>query len=456
MKTSKILVALMLTILLLPIIPSAMAALPSTPTVKTDQKYYHPGDTLQITGFASKAGQVTLSFLVGGDEVDSDTVMAAADGKYHYEYDIPANSERGVWNVEAKDTTPKTASTTFIVLNVRPNEIGKKLLEIAEGTMDYTEGKLGDEPPRAAQENFDAGKLALEEAQNLLSDGKYQASVEASLRAQKHFGNALRILARDNSEENHDDDRMRLESQIERAQKMLDTLKKIYSNVKDNLSESMSNNIDDGLKDAQTDLKAAKTALEGNELADAKTALGAAKVHIETVKDLLDDFANEKKRDKIAAFIERAIERVDKLTETIDTLRERIGEDKADELINKLDIIKDKLVSLKADIADGATVEEINTQMKNIQVLLDSVRDDTIRGALKEMDSMRAWIQIMKDTRGMWMRKGFNTNELDAKIKVGEDHLGWTISELAAGRKMNGKFSEIVKGFQGMFKHRGG
>ena len=33
---------------------------------------------------------------------------------------------------------------------------------------------------------------------------------------------------------------MRLESQIERAQKMLDTLKKIYSNVKDNLSESMS------------------------------------------------------------------------------------------------------------------------------------------------------------------------------------------------------------------------
>ncbi len=93
--------------------------------------------------------------------------------------------------------------------------------------------------------------------------------------------------------------------------------------------------------------------------------------------------------------------------------------------------------------------------MKNIQALLDSVRDETIRGALKEMDSMRAWIQIMRDTRGIWMRKGFNTNELDAKIKVGEDHLGWTMGELTAGRKMNGKFSEIVKGFQGMFKHRG-
>ena len=455
MKTSKILVALMLTILLLPIVPIATAAPPSIPTVKTDQKYYHPGDTLQITGFASKAGQVTLSFLAGGVEVDSDTVMAATDGKYQYEYDIPANPERGIWNVEAKDTTPKTASTTFVVLNVGPDEIGKKLLEIAEGTMVYTEGKLGDEPPRAAQENFDAGKLALEEARSLLHDGKYQASVEATLRAQKHFGNALRILARDNSEEDHDDDGMRLESQIERAQKMLDTLKKIYNNVKDNLSESMSQDIDDELEAAQTDLNTAKSKLD-NKLTDAETALGAAKLHIETAKDLLNDYAKEKKRDNIAAFIDRAIERIDKLTKTIDTLRERIGVDKAGELITKLHIIKEKLVSLKADIADGATVEDVNQQMKYIRDLLDSVRDDTIRGALKEMDSMRAWIQIMKDTRGMWMRKGFNTNELDTKIKVGEDHLGWTIGELAAGRKMNGKFSEIVKGFQEMFKHRGG
>ena len=168
MKTSKILVALMLTIYFFPSYPALW--LPSPRLLRWRLiKILPPRRHCEVTGFASKVGSVTLSFLVGGDEVDLETVTAAADGKYQYEYDLPASPERGLWTVKAVDADSKTDETTFIVLNVGTEEIAKELLKIAKGTMTYTEDKLGDELPKAAQENFDAGNKALEEAQASLT-----------------------------------------------------------------------------------------------------------------------------------------------------------------------------------------------------------------------------------------------------------------------------------------------
>jgi DNA-binding FrmR family transcriptional regulator len=457
MKIRKVLIGLVVALFLLPVIPYVAAvAPPTTPTVVTDQPYYHPGDVVEVTGAATVAGQVTLRFKVGSEIISTITVTAADDGSFQYSYNLPADPDRGTWTVEAEDSaisTHKVATNTFIVLNAATQEIAEKLLEIATGTKSYTEGKLGTQPPEAAQENFDAGVKALEDAQALWDSGKYAASIEASLRAQKHFGNALKILAMEHPQEEHEDDEDKLEDQIERTQKMLNSLKAIYNKIEKNLSTEVSNSINEELTAAQTDLDEAKTALAADELTETGDFLSDAKNHIETAKGLLHDYFEEEREDKI--FIDKAIERVDKLKETIETLKESIGAQAADELIAKLNTIRAKLVTLKDSVEGGATVEEINNQMKAIQEALDDVHDDILRGALKEMDRLRAWIQIMKDTRGMMLRKGFKIDDVDAKIKQGEESLGSMISDLAAGRKMNGKFSEIVHGFQEVCRHRG-
>lgn len=459
MKIRKVLIGLVVALFLLPVIPYVAAvAPPTTPTVVTDQPYYHPGDVVEVTGAATVAGQVTLRFKVGSEIISTITVTAADDGSFQYSYNLPADPDRGTWTVEAEDSaipTHKVATNTFIVLNAATQEIAEKLLEIATGTKSYTEGKLGTQPPEAAQENFDAGVKALEDAQALLDSGKYAASIEASLRAQKHFGNALKILAMEHPQEEHEDDEDKLEDQIERTQKMLDSLKAIYNKIEENPSTEAYTSISSELTAAQADLDEAKAALLADKLADAGDSLSDAKNHIETAKGLLHDYFEEEREDKILVFIDKAIERVDKLKETIETLKERIGAQAADELIAKLNTIRAKLVTLKDSVEGGATVEEINNQMKAIQEALDNVHDNILRGALKEMDRLRAWIQIMKDTRGMMLRKGFKIDDVDAKIKQGEESLGSMISDLAAGRKMNGKFSEIVHGFQEVCRHRG-
>jgi len=458
MKTRKVLIGLIVALFLLTVIPSVTAvAPPTTPTVATDKPYYHPGDVVKVTGAATVEDQVTLRFKVGSEIIDTATVLAAADGKYQYSYNLPANPKKGTWTVEAEDSATPTqvATTTFIVLNAATQEIAEKLLQIAKDANTFTQ-ELCTVPPKATQENFDAGVKALEDAQALLDSGKYAASIEASLRAQKHFGNALKILAREHPQEDHEDDELRLESQIERAQKMLDSLKKVYNNVEENPSTEVSNSINNELTEAQRDLDEAEAALAAKDLTNAGNSLSDAKKHMETAKGLLHDYSEENKKDRILGFIDKAVERVDKLKETVETLRERIGAQAANDLIAKLNTISAKLVALKEAVEGGAAVDEINNQMKAIQEALDDVHDDVLRGALKEMDRMRAWIQIMKDTRGMMLRKGFKIDDVDAKIKQGEDALGRTISELAAGRKMDGRFSEIIKDFQKNYIHRDG
>jgi signal transduction histidine kinase len=457
MRKSRALIALVLAMFLLPVMPSIMAG--TLPTVATDQPYYHPGDVVNVTGTATVAGPVTLQFKVGGETIDTATVEAASDGKYQYGYDLPANPERGTWTVEAEDSatpTHKTAETTFIVLNAAAEEIAGKLLVIAGEAKNYTEGNLGTQPPEAAQENFDAGVEALEDAQALFDGGKFAASIEASLRAQKHFGNALKILARDHPEEDHGGDELRLENRIERAQRKLASLVKVYNNVKENLTAEASNNINTELTAAQTDLDAAKAALSANELTGAGDSLSDAEEHMETVKGLLQDYVNENRKDHVLNFVDKAIERVDKLKAAVERLRERIGSEAADDLLSKLDTIRVELVELRTLVEDGATVEAINTQVRAIQELLEDIHDASLREALKEMNGMQAWIQIMKGTRSAMLRKGLETGDVDDRIKGGEDALGRTISELAAGRKMDGRFSEIIKGFKESYMHRGG
>jgi hypothetical protein len=53
------------------------------------------------------------------------------------------------------------------------------------------------------------------------------------------------------------------------------------------------------------------------------------------------------------------------------------------------------------------------------------------------------------------LKKGFNTNDLDAKIRLGENTLGETIRDLQIGRKIDSRFSDIIKSFMEAYRNRG-
>jgi ferritin len=460
MRKGTIITALVAFLLLMPVIPGVVA-LPDNLSVTTDRANYRAGEVVKVLGVATIEGAVTLNFKVGTTLIGTVMESAGTDGKYQSSYSLPADPVVGTWTIEAKDSADKTATTSFTVLKANPKEIAEKLVSISQTSENLVEEQLGDSPPQAAKDNYDAGIKALEEAQSLLTSEQYSASIQASLRAQKHFGNALRILAVGHPQHTIDDN-TRLTTQIERAQNMLDSLRRLYDNIKDKLTTENSGSFNTALEYAQTDIDDANKALDNEDYTQTQTFLKNASEHMKTARTLLQDYASDRKKEQIISFIDKAEERIEKLKETIEKLRERIGDTEANEIIGKLDVVKDKLDVVKEKLEDlrelvtsDSTLTELNEQMIAIQEAIGDLRDTTLREALKEMDSMQAWIQLIKETRGIWMKKGINTDDLDTKIHLGEDTLGQYVSELAAGRKMGSRFPDIIQSFRDAFRNRG-
>lgn len=454
MRKGAIVTALVVFLLLMPFIPGVVA-LPENLSVTTDRANYRAGEVVKVSGVATTEGTVTLDFKVGTNLISTVTASAGTDGKYQCSYSLPADPAAGTWTIEAKDSAAKTATTSFTVLKANPKEIAEKLVSISQTSENLVEEQLGDSPPQAAKENYDAGVKALEEAQSLLTSEQYSASIQASLRAQKHFGNALRILAFGHPPQTIDDE-TRLTNQIERAQKKLKSLQELYDNIKDKLTDENSIAIQSALTDAETDIGVAETELEEKDYTQAQGSLTDASEHMKTAMTLLQDYASDRKKEQIISFIDKAEERIEKLKEAIGKLGNRIGTQEANTITSKLNDVRDELETLRGMIDEGdSTLTELGIQMNAIQKAIGELRDTTLREALKEMDSMQAWIQLMKETRGIWMKKGMNTDDLDAKIHLGEDTLGHYISELASGRKMGGRFADIIQSFRDAFRNRG-
>jgi hypothetical protein len=453
MRKGTIITALLALLLLMPVIPGVLA-LPENLSISTDQSSYHPGEVVKVTGIATAPGEVALTFKVGTQTINTVYPAADGDGKYQYSYSLLADPEIGTWTIKAKDSVGKTATTSFTVLKANPKVISEKLLGITQTSQSLVEEQLGDSPPQAAKENYDEGVKALAEAQSFLTSEQYSASIQASLRAQKHFANALRILAIGHPPQTIDDE-ARLTNQIERAQNMLDSLQKLYNNIKDKLTTENSKTIETALKEAQSDITEANNELVANNIPLAQTALTKASESLKTVRTLLQEYAIYSKKEQILSFIDKAEERINKLEEAVNTLKARIGTTEADTLIQKLEKVKTELEHLKTLVNDEATLAELNTQMKAIQDAIGELHNTAIREALKEMDNMQAWIQLMKETRGIWMKRGININDLDAEIKLGENNLGQYISELASGRKIGSRFPDIIQSFRDAFRNRG-
>ncbi|MCX6655439.1 MAG: MG2 domain-containing protein, partial [Candidatus Bathyarchaeota archaeon] len=456
MRKGTIITALVAFLLLMPAIPGVMA-LPENLSVTTDRANYRPGEVVKVSGVATKSGIVYLEFKAGSETI-TPTVNPTADenGNYQYDYNLPAEPYIGTWTIEVMDSNERTATTSFKVFKTNTIGIADRLLDITQESEDFVSAQLASTStsPQAAQENYEAGVKALDEAQILFDSTKYAASIEASLRAQRYFANALRILAIGHPLKTIDDE-TRLTNQIERAQKMLKSLQELFDNIKDKLTEN-SDAIQTALDAAGIDIGIADTARTQADYTQAQTSLKDATEHMKTARTLLQDYASDRKKEQIISFIDKAEERIDKLKAAVEKIRERIGDTEANEIIGKLDVVREKLEDLRKMVNEGdSTLTELGIQMNAIQKAIGELRDTTLREALKEMDSMQAWIQLMKETRGIWMKKGMNTDDLDAKIHLSEDTLGQYISELAAGRKMGSRFPDIIQSFRDAFRNRG-
>jgi hypothetical protein len=458
MNSKKTVVALLVAVLLLPALPYAFSNT-LTITVSTDKQYYNPGATVKITGTAP-VGKVELKINTTLVDIVLDTVISTdSAGKFSYNYNLPPHPAKGLYTVKALNTTKVlTTRTNFIVLNAATSEISQKMIDIAEAakTITYNELNSGETIPRPAQENYDQGEAALNQAKQLYADGNFQAAIEAARRAQTHFNNAIKIMFREHPEKDIKDENLELGEKLGRAYALLNRLNATFQEMKDDMNPDLVTEITDELKDAKESLDAAKASLNvSNQLSAAEASLESGQGHLEEVIALLKDEAHENEGKAAYNFIDRTIERIEKLKEALTSAKSQLPAGKADAVIVDLNKIEQSLQDIQQKIMAGnIDIEAINNEIKDIQKALEAVGDTIYSNMLKELNELHAWIQVMKDAEIWRMKKGLSIDDLGKKINDCNAILGSYMSEMAKGHKgsMKSSFAEIVHDFQQKYR----
>jgi tetratricopeptide (TPR) repeat protein len=452
MNSKKMVVALLVAVLLLPALPYAFSDT-LTITVSTDKQYYNPGATVKITGTAL-VRNVNLKISIESNTVLEKIISTASDGKYSFDYNLPPNPERGTYTVNTKSAVDSSeASTTFIVLNAATSEIAQNMIDIAKAAKTTTNNKLnsGGTIPRPAQENYDQGEAALNQAKQLYADGNFQAAIEAARRAQTHFNNAIKIMFREHPEKDIKDENLELGEKLDRAYALLNRLNANFQEMKDDIDPDLVTEITDELKDAKESLDAAKASLDASQLGAAEASLESGQGHLEKVIDLLKDEAHENEGKAADNFIDKTIKRIEKLKEALTSAKSQLPAGKADAVIVDLNKIEQSLQDIQQKIMAGnIDIEAINNEIKDIQKALEAVGDTIYSDMLKELNELHAWIQVMKDAEIWRMKKGLSIDDLGKKINDCNAILGSYMSEMAKGHKgsMRSSFAEIVHDFQ--------
>lgn len=454
MSGKKIIVTLFVVALLMPALPSILADA-SVLTVATNEEFYNPGATVKITGTATVGTKVDLKLTTPSITISLTSIEVGSEGTFSYDYVLPLNSVMGKYTVTASIDTSSSKSVDFIVQKKGVAEIADAMIEIALAAQATANAKFdGLTLPSAVKNNMDQGNAALEEENKLLEENKFEAAIEAAHRAQVHFMDAIKIMFREHHEKEIEDKEHEIEGKIQRATNLINGLDEAFKNTKDDMSTDLQTKIPEELDDAKADLAEAQDYWESGDYEQAIASLESVQEHLDLVREYLKQHGHDNQGKAAINFIDKTLERIEKLKEAITNMENQLPQNKAQEVIAKLNAIEEDLKELKSQITAGnLDVKQIDEKIKNIKEALDDIGDTIWSNMLKELDELHAWMQLMKDTRNWRMKKGLSIEDIDNKIKDADSILGHYISEMAKGHKgsMSGSFSDIVHQYREIY-----
>lgn len=189
MDRKKLMVALAVALLLVPVAPLALA---TNLTVETESKYYNAGETVKIKGTATANATVHVGVNATAGSVFTANVTTNSTGAYATAYTLPTAAPIGIYTVIAKSGN-STADTVFIVTSVSTGDMAQQLIDIAEMSRVLAEETIQSirtqnvTLPPAVNNSITHGIDAIARAKAFLAEGKNVAAAEAAQSAMKHF-----------------------------------------------------------------------------------------------------------------------------------------------------------------------------------------------------------------------------------------------------------------------------
>ena len=428
MKGNNLWLGLVVALLLLPALPSALAATPAASTasitIGTDYKWYKPGEVVTINGTTTAGAGASVKISVNNTQatVFQTTVQSTTGGKYIATFTLASDAYIGVYRAGANDGTQE-AKTSFTISNITPADLATNMIKLAQDGQARAEKlfqQLKDQGAAVspeAQNDHDEGVTELAKAQSQLSGRHPVLALEAARNAMSHFRDAIWDANRfqkvittlaDNVDA--------LNATIRRETAVVNKLNTTVTQLKKDGKDVTSVSAD--LLDAKTKLKAATTELKTNPTDAAKLVL-AAQADVEKAITDLKPLAATLAHDGMLKFLNSAEARADNLEAQLRKMRTVGNLARVDAAIARLEQAKGKISSAIAALKSDRDLESLkgmtsaNYDIKTGIGNLGSAKDSA---NLSNINMLQAKIQFLQRTLEQMQKWNMDTTSIKAQI----------------------------------------
>ena len=456
MKSNRLAAALMAILLVTPslAITLGMTAL----TVQTNKAEYEPGDEVKIFGISEAGQNVTINVIHNSTVLFHFNITAKGDGVYSDEITLP-DDKCGTFTVNATQGGV-TVQTTFTVVDTSDRDLAHALLREAKKLRDHVEDVFEDleehevEIPPEAEGNFTLGLDALTLALADFEDGNYSDAAEEARLALGYFGNAFNLIQDTVTQlekepwvkgEDEDDaeDTYGLVVAIDRALEYIEKVKATAEKL-----EAEGYEIDETLGvelDIETALnKLRDQLLEGSiSNPDAAKSLAEIRGDIGRIMGMLHSTAvKERKFEMAERFMEQMQNQIRGIEEKMLRLRDRLEAEKVVNVGNSLGAVFKKVERLRERIGTedlDELIDELQGEIDDIVENLEKLNGDGISLNLWAINSIEARIRVLKSTAERLKRKGYDTTEVEWQLEDAEGMLEDMMTQLTAGNTWGAK-----------------
>jgi hypothetical protein len=433
----KFIVGLIAALLLIPIIPAALAG-PNW-SVQTNKKYYQAGETVNIT-VKGLPGLANITIWKGEDDVLPRTEFTIpAGGLYNRTFTLASDAAVGLYNIVVESGIA-SAMTNFYVTKTSGEELAEEYLlvalrakELANSTLEKLENTT---LPPSVLENYEHGLDALEDAEDFMDQGKYEAALGAANRAQVHFMNAVKIALNAAGKDEEVPEEDALTAKIERGLELIVKLNTTVQNLEEG-NEAELEEISGLLEEANVTLTSASGQVGVNNT-KALELIKEAYGKIKEAQALLKEITKQHKHDMTLRFVERLELRIQKLQEAVERIRARLGVMKTNKMLASLENRLNAAERLmhRLQLKEEVNLNEIETMLEDLMDDIDDLKDDEYGQLLKQMDKIHASLGSFNDTLAFGLAKGWNMNPLKYSIVEANRDVDQALEKMTKGQRV--------------------
>ncbi len=479
MRLNRLAATLMVILLATPSLAITLGA--TAFTVETNKEEYEPGDEVKIRGTAEAGMNVTIDVIHDSAVLFHFNITAKGDGNYSDEFTLP-DDEYGAFTVNASQGGV-TAQTVFTVVDASERDLARGLIREARKLRDHVEEvfeELGEhdmEIPPEAEDNFTQGVEVLELAVADFEDGNFSDAAEGASLALVYFGDAFRLVqdevaevagkpevkgAREDEEEDEDEDEVEKAQElivaIERALDYIEKVKATASKLGDEGYE-IDGSLPDELESNRTallELREQFLGIEGAGISNSDAAKRLAEIRgdIGRIMGLLHSTAAKAHKLEMAErFIEQVQNQIQGIKDKMQRLRDRLEAERVVRVGNSLGAVQRRVDRLRERIGsedlDGL-IDELQLELDDIVENLNELNGEGISTNLWAMNSIDARIRVLNATAERLKRKGEDTSEVEKQLELTTGLLEMMMERLLEGDSTEAQniLDEIMENYE--------